>query len=406
MRKSLPLEGIKVIELATVVAAPAASRLLSDFGAEVIKIEPTENGDSLRVIGDMHQLPTDADNNPMFDLFNTGKKLISINLKSEEGKQLLFRLLSDADVFLTNTRMRSLQKMGLGYDELKYRFPRLIYAHFSGFGLDGPDRDRAGFDSSAFWLRPGICIDMVRPGDFPARPPYAFGDIASASYFLNGILMAIIARERTEHGTLISTSLFGSGIWMSAPYVVNTQEKYGKQLPAERDDPWSPFSDIYECSDGIYIAPISKRYPSDRPMLAKVFGMPELVEDPDLRSLGAMRRAGKLAGITDKLAAIMLTKTSAQWAAVFTENDIPYEVTHHIKDIPNDRQAIENGYIESIEYPDGITAVPVPPIKYSDYGRREFTKQRSIGADTDDVLLSLGYAETEIAALRRGKVIR
>ena len=155
MKKALPLEGLRVIELATVVAAPTAARLLADYGAEVIKIEIPGAGDSLRIVGDMHQMPIEPDNNPLFDAFNTGKRLLGLNLKSAEGMEILFKLLEGADVFLTNTRMRSLEKMGLGYEALKERFPRLIYAHFSGFGLDGPEKDRPGFDSTAFWLRPG-----------------------------------------------------------------------------------------------------------------------------------------------------------------------------------------------------------------------------------------------------------
>lgn len=405
MKKALPLEGLRVIELATVVAAPTAARLLADYGAEVIKIEIPGAGDSLRIVGDMHQMPIEPDNNPLFDAFNTGKRLLGLNLKSAEGMEILFKLLEGADVFLTNTRMRSLEKMGLGYEALKERFPRLIYAHFSGFGLDGPEKDRPGFDSTAFWLRPGTACDMVLPGDFPARPPYAFGDIATASYFLNGILMAVIGRERTGRGTLVSTSLYGAGIWMSSPYVINTQAKYGKQLPSDRYDPWNPFSDIYECSDGVYIAPISKRYPSDRPMLAKVFDMPELLDDPELFSISSMRKAGKLPAVTRKLAQTIKKRSSTQWAEIFEQVDMAYELSRHIRDIPDDEQALANGFVEPVDYPDGKTFMPTPPVKYSEYSRRAFEKQGRIGADTDGILTELGYGLQEIARLKNEQVL-
>lgn len=406
MHSTFPLEGIKVIELATVVAAPTAGRILAEYGAEVIKIEMPGAGDSLRVIGDMHQMPIADDNNPLFDVFNTGKRLIAIDLKSQEGKELLYKLLSEADVFLTNTRMNSLQKMGLGYDSLKEHFPRLIYAHLSGFGLMGTEKDRPGFDSTAFWLRSGTVGDMVLPGDFPARPPYAFGDIATAGYFLSGILMALICREKNGQGTLISTSLYAAGIWMSGPYVINSQPKYGKELPSDRYDPWNPFSDIYLCRDEVYITMVAKRYTADRPLLAKVLGMPELVTDPELATIGSMRKAGKLPLITKRLEDVMKTKSSAEWAKIFAANDIPYEISRHIKDIPHDEQARVNGYIEDVAYPDGVTTMPVPPIRYSHYARRKFSKQRRIGADTESILSHLGYTPEEIRKLRDSKVVQ
>lgn len=406
MDKTLPLKGIKVIELATVVAAPTAGRLLADFGAEVIKIETPDGGDVLRAVGEMHQMPAEEDNNPLFDVFNTGKRLISLNLKSDEGREVFFRLLSKADVFMTNTRMQSLKKMGLGYEELREQFPGLIYAHFSGFGLEGEDRDRPGFDSTAFWMRSGAVGDMVLPGGFPARPPYAFGDIATASYFLSGILMALIGRERTGRGTLLSTSLFASGIWMCAPYVINTQEKYGKQLPSDRYDPWSPFSDIYLCGDGVYITPISKKYSADRAMLAEVFGMRELVEDPELGTVSGMRASGKLAAVTKRLEEVILTKSSKEWAEIFRRYDIPYEILGHIKDVTTDGQARANGYVEDIAYRDGVTVMPVPPIKFSEYSRRAFERQRPIGADTDSIMNELGYSVERIRAMKEKRAVR
>lgn len=405
MNRPLPLEGIKVVELATVVAAPTTARLLADYGADVIKIEIPGPGDSMRVLGDMHRMPISEDNNPMFDLFNTGKKLVSINLKSGEGKEVFFKLLSQADVFITNTRKQSLERMGIWYQQIKDLFPKLIYAHFSGFGLTGKDKDRPGYDSTAFWLKSGVAGDVTLAGSFPARPPYAFGDIASASYFLNGILIAIFGRGKTGRGTLISTSLYGAGIWMSASFVVNTQEKYGNKLPAERYEPWSPFCDYYKCSDGKYIMFITKRYPAERQLMAEIFGLPELVTDPDLATIGSMRRSGKLPGIVRKLEEILLSKSSSEWVSIFEAKDVPYELSRHIMDVYTDAQAWDNGYVESMQYPDGVTVFPTPPIKYTEYGRRPMGKTAKLGADTDSVLKELGYSAGEILTLRQSEVI-
>ena len=404
-QKSLPLEGIKVVELAAVVAAPTAGRLLADFGAEVIKVE-APNGDVLRNVGEMHWMPVEDGNNPLFDNFNTGKKLTAIDLKNKDGMEVLFRLLEDADVFISNTRMKSLMKMGLDYESLKARFPRLIYAHFSGFGLTGPDKDRPGYDTTAFWMRTGAAGDGVLEGDFPARMSYAFGDIATGSYFLNGILAAIIGRERSGQGTLVETSLYNSGIWMSSPYVINTQPAYGHKLPQTRYEPWNPFSDYYLCADGKYIAPIAKLYQKDRPMLAEVFDIPWLAEDPDLATIGTMKRAGKEPAVVKAIEESIAKKTSDEWIEIFEKLDIPYETVHRIADIVDDPHAWANGYLETVHYPDSDTVVPVPPVKFSEYGRREHTILGAVGADTVEVLTAAGYTEEEIAELRSKKAVR
>lgn len=400
MNMNLPLEGIKVVELATVVAAPTAGRILSDYGAEVIKIEMPPAGDLLRVTGKGHQLPTDPDNNPLFDLFNSGKKLTSINLKSPEGKEVLYKLLEDADIFISNTRMRSLVKMGLGYEDLKAKFPKLIYAHFSGFGLRGEDVDRPGFDVTAFWLRSGGAMDFVAKGQHPIRPTYGFGDIATASSLLSGILMALIGREKTGEGTLVSTSLFTSGIWCNAAYVLNSQEHYGKQYPTDLYEHWDPFSDYYQCSDGKWLAVIEKVYAKDKHIFADIFDMPELLTDPDMDTLITMREAGKVPAVTKKVEAAMLTKSSSEWQQILDSYDIPNELGLHYNDVYKQPQAWANNCLEEVDYPEGKTAMPMPPIEFSAYGRKPFSKVTDVGGNTEEVLKAAGYTEEEIQALR------
>lgn len=405
MDKLLPLQGITVIELATVVAAPTAGRILSDYGAEVIKIEMPPEGDLLRVTGRGHQLPTEADNNPLFDLFNSGKKLTAINLKTPEGKAVLWKLLEGADVFLTNTRMRSLKKMGLGYEELHEAFPKLIYAHFSGFGLHGDETDRPGFDVTAFWLRSGAALDFVAEGQRPVRPAYGFGDIATASAFLSGILMALIGREKTGEGSLVSSSLFASGIWCNAAFVLNAQPQYGRVYPEARYGHWDPFSDYYLCSDGKWVSVTEKVYAKDKHVFAEIFSIPELLTDPDMETLVTMREAGKVAMVSKKVEAAMLTKTSAQWMEILDRYDIPNELGIHYDQVAQQKQAWANHCLEAVEYPEGVTAMPMPPIEFSAYGRKPFTKVSTVGSHNDEVLASLGYSAEELAHLHDIKAI-
>lgn len=404
MEQSLPLEGVKVLELATVVAAPTAARIMATYGAHVIKVE-APNGDLLRPVGAGHQLPTEPDNNPLYDLFNSGKEMIALDLKKPEGMAIFHRLLSECDIFLTNVRMKSLEKMGLGYEMLKRKYPRLIYAHFSGFGLTGPDVDRPGFDSTAFWLRSGPSLDWLTPGATPLHPSFAFGDLVTSGSFLSGILMALYARGNTGHGTLVSTSLHQSGIWCSASAVLNSQ--YGKEYPADRYAPWDPFSDYYECADGEWLAVMEKEYSRDKGTLARILDMPELLEDPNCENLTTMRQSGMIAVITRKMEALMLTRPCAQWEALFNANDIPNERLRHYKDIPHDLQAAANDVFDYVNYPDGQSpAMATPPIRFSDYGKLPTQQTGYIGADTDTILQRLGYSADEIAKLREKGAVK
>ena len=202
MTQNLPLSGVRVVELATVVAAPTVGRIMATYGAEVIKIE-TPGGDGLRPFGKGHCLPTEDGNSPLFDLYNSGKKFTSLNLKTEQGQEAFHRLLTTADVFLTNVRYKGLERMGLDYETLKVKYPRLVYAHFSGFGLKGVDADRPGYDMTAFWMRSGALLDWLLPDSFPMRPTFAFGDVATASAFLSGIMMGLYSRNNTGKGTMV-----------------------------------------------------------------------------------------------------------------------------------------------------------------------------------------------------------
>lgn len=405
--KTLPLKGVKVLELATVVAAPTVCRVLASYGADVIKIETPPAGDSLRIVGQGHMMPTEVGNNPLFDLCNTGKKTISINLKTKEGMEIFHKLISKSDIFVSNVRMKSLVKMNIDYESLKEKYPRLIYAHFSGFGLTGEDKDRPGFDATAFWMRSGLSLDTLLPGSFPIRPPFACGDIVSAANFLGGIMMALYARQNTGYGTLVSTSLLGCGIWSAATSVINAQEQYGKQYPLDRYHPWDPFNDFYECADGEWLAVMDKGYVASREVLAKIFELPELVDDPECADLGILRESGKVVSVVEKTEKLVKTKPFREWEKILLENDVPYERLCRFKDVKDDKQAWAIGALESVEYPDGsITAMPMPPITFSEYGRLGYERLNDVGENTEEILKELGYSEGEIAGFSEAKVIK
>lgn len=401
----MPLEGIKVVELATVVAAPTAGRMLSAYGAEVIKVESL-TGDDYRVAGNFECVVCEDYKNPLFTIQNSGKKLVSIDLKQPDGKKAMLRLLDGADVFLTNVRTGGLQRLGLDYESLHERFPRLVYAHFSGFGPKGPVASNPGFDSTAFWLRSGPMADWQVPGSFPFNPTYAFGDMATSSVLFSGILMALIGRECTGHGTHVDTSLFASGIWCNAVAVVSHQPQFGGKRPLDPLRPADPFSQFYMCSDGKWIGIFDNEYQRDLPKFAKLFGMPDLVENPEYASLSALAESDAIVEFVQRLNELFLTRSSGEWREYLSSNNVSCEVMHCIRDVSTDEQALANGYVKELKFKDGLSVMmPRPPVHFSDYEQRDYVPTGRIGEDTDRVFMAMGYTEEEISQLRDKKTI-
>lgn len=401
----LPLTGLKVVELATVVAAPTAGRMLCAYGAEVIKVE-TKYGDEMRHAGEWEQVVCEMDKNPLFAIQNSGKKLTSIDLKTPEGKEAMLKLLDGADIFLTNVRLPSLARLGLDYETLHERWPRLIYAHFSGFGTKGPDAAKPGFDSTAFWLRNGPLSDWQAPGSFPFTPTYAFGDMATSSAFFSGILMAVIGRERTGKGTFVSTSLQASGIWCNAIGVVSHQSQFAGDRENDPLRPSDPFSHFYRCGDGRFIGVFDNEYGRDLPKFATLLGIPEILEDPRCATLEKLAQTDAVAEVVEKLNQVFLTKMSSEWIALLEENNISCERMRRLSDVANDEQAIANGFVEEVTFKDGLKVMmPCPPVKFTEFGTRPYTPAGVIGADTQEIFQDLGYTEEEIAALRQSGAI-
>lgn len=401
----MPLEGIKVIELATVVAAPTAGRMLSAYGAEVIKVE-SPAGDDYRVAGNFERVVCEDYKNPLFTIQNSGKKLTSINLKHPDGKAAMLRLLEDADVFLTNVRTGGLRRLGLDYKSLRERYPKLVYAHFSGFGPKGPVASNPGFDSTAFWLRSGPMADWQVPGSFPFNPTYAFGDMSTSSVLFSGILMALLGRVRTGRGTLVNTSLFASGIWCNAVSVVSHQPQFGGKHPLDPLRPADPFSQYYLCADGKWIGIFDNEYQRDLPKFAKLFDMPDVTENPNYASLSALAESDAIVAFVERLNKLFLTRTSGEWRDYLSSNNVSCEVMHCARDISTDEQALANGYVQELEFKDGLKVMmPCPPVHFSDYEQRSYTATGRVGEDTDHVFAVLGYTEEEIAHLREENAI-
>ena len=400
----LPLDGIKVVELATIVAAPTASRLLCAYGADVIKVEPLQ-GDDMRHSGKNFNTPCAPFNAPAFTAQNTNKQLISLNLKTAAGKKIMYELLDDADVFISNIRGDALQRLGLDYETVKDRYSKLIYAHLTGFGNKGPAANHPGYDITAFWARSGCLSDWPAVDDVPFNPSYGFGDVCTGTMLLSGIVMALYGRERTGKGTYVTTSLFGNGIWNNGNGLVFSQFRKDKQN-RDIDHPVSPAANVYRCKDGRWISVFASNFGNHFPKFMNAVGMGELLEDPRYISQEAMESSGVIDDCVKRCREQFSLRTSEEWKEILISYDVACEVAQSIKDLCVDEQAIENHYVENVQFANGFGVVMTnPPLEFSAYGRKNFVPCGDVGQDTEKILCGMGYSTQEIDQLRNEHVI-
>lgn len=283
MEKSGPLAGVKVVELATYAAAPAAGRVLADWGAEVIKVEAF-SGDPYRRQAPVFNIPLIEDENVSFDMTSLNKKFIALNLKSAKGMEALMKLLATADVLLTSFRQKALDKLGFDYESLKKRFPRLIMAQMFGYGDKGPEKDRAGYDVTCYVARGGILGSFHERGTSPINEPNAFGDYQTALTLAAGVCAALYAREKNGKGERVSTSLFHQAIWAMSVPIMSSQ--YGNKYPKSRMEVANPFNNTYRTSDDRWLIICVPDYDVYFEKMIRLFGREDLLADEDVNSIG------------------------------------------------------------------------------------------------------------------------
>ena len=404
-----PFKGLKVVDLSTFVAAPVTGRMLADLGAEVVKIE-SPTGDTWRQSAASY-VPErfTQEENPVFDIYNSGKKLICVNLKTDEGKEIFHRLIADADIFLTNVREGGLRRMGIYYDDLKERYPRLIFAHVTGYGHKGPDADLPAFDTTAFWSRTGFMRDLAVIGEDgaynPTYPPSGVGDTVTAYLLLSEITMALYQREKTGRGQIVEASLYHTGIFTMGTMQVTCQRPFGRVYPKERPDQ-AVLGGYYKCKDGEYVFIGASMVQRLINQMAPAIGRMDLLEDPKYTTVqGRYENRRELYQLVSRE---FLKKTSDEWLAIARKFDFAMSKYASFADISEDEQAIVNGFVEKVEYPNGHTnIIATPPFHLEGLEGCYTTKPMpAIGGDTDEVLEKLGYTAEEIAAFKEKGAVK
>ena len=404
-----PLQGIRVIECAGYLSAPTACYMLGDLGAEIIKIEDREKGDPSRgtsaVFGSSMTLPNGE--NILFETANRNKKSLTLDLKKDKGKQLLYELVSRADVFCTNFTQSAIRKLQIDFETLKKYNPALVYGLATGYGLKGPECSRRAFDSVA-QARSGI---MYALGGEPDAPPAQIGgpvfDQMTGTLLVYAILAALVARDRNGIGQQVEVSLLGSGIHLQA-YNLNTALLRGRQIPRpSRRSLKNPMANHFECADGEWLLLSEPQADRFWPAFCDALGIRHLEKDEKYSD--AARRRENFRELLAIIEGVFKTKTREEWMKILdTKGEgIAYSPVLRPTDLANDEQALKNGYVAEIDHPSlGKVKMVGNPVSFTETPVTVDGYAPQFGQNTEEVLIEVcGYDWDRIQQLKDEEVI-
>lgn len=334
-----PLHGVKVVELGVWVAGPAATGLMADWGANVIKVEPPTGDPQRAVFGALGV--ADQAGVPPFEIDNRGKKSVVLDLRSDEGLATMHRLLAEADVFVSNVRPAGLARMGLDPGSLTARYPRLVYGLLTGYGSRGPDVDRAGYDVGAFWARSGLAHTLVAPGDNPPGVRSGQGDHTTGLSMCAGVMAALFDRERTGKGRVVETSLLRTGIY-TIGWDVGVQLRFGKRTGTKRREQ-NPAPQIlnYSAGDGRAFWLLGLEGDRHWPGLLEAIGRQDLAAREGFAT--ARERAVNCEAVIAELDAHFATQPYSHWTARFDAHDVWWAPLNSIPEAIEDPQVVAAG---------------------------------------------------------------
>lgn len=388
------LEGIKVVDVSRLLPGPFCSMILADLGAEVIKVESLGVGDMVRMLP-----PFAGGESAAFLSINHNKKSIAVNLRKEEGRQILLRLAISADVFLEGFRPGQASRIGIGYEQVKEVNPRIVYSSISGYGQEGPLRDRAGHDINYAALG-GLLHSMGCEGSQQAVPGVQITDLAGALYAAIGILAALAARARTDEGAYIDASMFHSAVafnTFSAAADLLSDIRLPKQTGYLTGE--FPCYNLYETKDGRKVS-LGALEPEFWANFCTAAGREDLIGKQ-------FPAEAERAAVVAELRRIFAERTWEEWAQILGEKDVCCEPVNTLHEALQHPQVADGGMVYEVQHPTAgrLTHISTP-LKITPKGaRREPTSPPLLGQHTIEVLRSLGYSAEEIDRLRAGRVI-
>jgi len=391
--------GLKVVDLASFIAGPGAAVILSDFGADVIKVEPP-NGDMWRIGHKIPPQPASSDPYP-WHLANRNKRGLSLDLKSPDAASVLERLVKWADVLIVNTPHPARKRLKLEYEDVAAWNPRLIYADLTGFGDKGPDANLPGFDITSYWARSGL-LSLTRDAGVPPTWPVAgSGDHATAVGLYSAIVTGLYRRERTGKGSYVTTSLLAEGVW-SAGVAIQAALCGAKFYPPhDRKNPANAALNVYRASDGTWFVLIVT--PDKVASLAKAIGREDLLVDA--RFTNPAKLVENMSVLTQILDDVFASKPMAHWYEALSSVHVTFGAVRGPEDVIKDPQLEANEIVVPIEGAGGsLKSTISSPIQIHDAPKVAARRAPEIGEHNEEILKELGFSNNEIARLQTGGV--
>ena len=400
--KDYLLSGLKVVDCATVIAAPAAAMILADFGADIVKIEQPGEGDMLRMLAGISGFETDS--NWFWELDGRNKRSIALDLKSEEGIDVLRKLVEGCDVFITNQPYGVRESLGLTYELLRPLNESMIYASLTAYGEKGPERDRKGFDQLAYWARSGLMDLMRAPDTRPTQGLPGMGDHPTGVALYAGIMTALLHRERTGEGGLVHTSLLANGLWSASGIAQGVMAGGDSVNFRSRSKDYSAMMCPYQTKDSRWLQFNMIRNEELLSILLTALDALHLLADERFSTPELMFENRAL--LSETIQEIIISKDARDWLELFEEFELPVNLVGLVEETKDDRQVLENKMAVVPDDESMETGLVINhPIQVSSVEQVGPKRAPGLGEHGSEILRELGYEEHQIESMKGKGVI-